>query len=80
MMTASQAQAAPVRRAAVIFVFVTVMLDMLALGIVIPVLPKLVESFLGGDTSRAAEYFGVFATAWARLSLPPISDSGSTMC
>jgi MFS transporter, DHA1 family, tetracycline resistance protein len=33
------------RRAAFIFVFITVLLDMLALGIVVPVLPKLVVDF-----------------------------------
>ncbi|MBL8670265.1 MAG: TCR/Tet family MFS transporter [Alphaproteobacteria bacterium] len=49
------------------FVFVTVMLDMLALGIVIPVLPKLIESFLGGDTARAAEVSGLFGTAWSAM-------------
>ena len=55
------------RRAAVAFIFVTVALDMLALGMVIPVLPKLVESFVGGDTGRASEIFGLFATAWALM-------------
>src|ERR1700730_14405913 len=57
------------RRAAVGFIFVTVALDMLALGMVIPVLPKLVESFLGGDTGRASEIFGLFATAWALMQV-----------
>jgi DHA1 family tetracycline resistance protein-like MFS transporter len=33
-------------KAAVIFIFVTVVLDMLALGLVAPVLPKLVLGFL----------------------------------
>jgi DHA1 family tetracycline resistance protein-like MFS transporter len=56
--------AAP-RRAAFVFVFLTVLLDMLALGIVVPVLPKLVVDFLGGDTARGAEMFGLFATVWA---------------
>jgi MFS transporter, DHA1 family, tetracycline resistance protein len=55
------------RRAALAFIFVTVCLDMLALGMIIPVLPKLVERFMGGDTARAAEVFGVFATAWAMM-------------
>ena len=36
------------RPAAVIFIFVTVVLDVLALGIIIPVLPKLVETFSRG--------------------------------
>ncbi len=55
------------RRAAVAFIFVTVVLDVLALGVVIPVLPKLVEGFLGGDTARAAEIFGLFGTVWALM-------------
>ena len=60
--------AGPGRRpAAVIFIFITVVLDMLALGMVIPVLPILVENFLGGDTARASEVFGLFATAWAAM-------------
>ena len=40
------------RRAALAFIFVTVVLDMLALGMVVPVLPRLIEDFLGGDTAR----------------------------
>jgi MFS transporter, DHA1 family, tetracycline resistance protein len=55
------------RSAAVVFIFVTVVLDVLALGIIIPVLPKLVEQFLGGDTARAAEMFGLFGTVWALM-------------
>ncbi len=56
-------------------------LDMLSLGMIIPVLPKLVENFLGGDTARAAEIFGVFGTAWALMQffvsplLGALSDS-----
>src|SRR3982074_2190728 len=55
------------RQAAFAFVFVTVLLDMLALGMVIPVLPRLVESFLGGDTARAAQVVGLFGTVWALM-------------
>jgi DHA1 family tetracycline resistance protein-like MFS transporter len=55
------------RRAAVIFIFITVVLDILALGIIIPVLPMLVESFLGGDTARAATMYGLFGTVWALM-------------
>ena len=54
------------RSAAVSFIFITIMLDMLALGMIIPVLPKLIESFTGG-TAQAAEIFGVFGTAWALM-------------
>ena len=55
------------RRAAVAFVFVTVLLDMLALGIIIPVLPKLVVDFVGGDAAEGARIYGLFGTAWALM-------------
>jgi DHA1 family tetracycline resistance protein-like MFS transporter len=55
------------RRAALAFIFVTVVLDMLALGMIVPVLPKLVESFLAGDTARAARVYGLFGTVWALM-------------
>lgn len=57
------------RRAAVVFIFITVMLDMLALGMIIPVLPLLIETFRGGDTASAARTVGVFATSWAAVQL-----------
>ena len=55
------------RRAAVSFVFLTVVLDMIALGVMVPVLPKLIEQFYGGDTARAAETYGWFNTVWAAM-------------
>jgi DHA1 family tetracycline resistance protein-like MFS transporter len=65
-MTAQLPSPAP-RRAAFIFLFITVLLDMLALGIVVPVLPKLVVDFLSGDTARGAEIYGVFGSVWALM-------------
>src|ERR1043166_3918238 len=55
------------RKAAVVFIFITVTLDMLALGLIMPVLPKLVLNFLGGDTPNAAKMFGIFGTVWALM-------------
>ncbi len=55
------------RRAALAFVFITVLLDMMALGIIIPVLPKLVVAFSGGDAARGAEVYGLFGTVWALM-------------
>jgi MFS transporter, DHA1 family, tetracycline resistance protein len=57
----------PPRRAAILFILVTVLLDMLSFGIVIPVLPKLVEEFLSGDTAKAAVIYGLMGTAWALM-------------
>ena len=53
------------RRGAVAFIFVTILLDMFALGLILPILPKLVESFVDNDTANAARIFGLFGTAWA---------------
>src|SRR3954454_304166 len=55
------------RKAAVTFLFITVMLDMLALGLIMPVLPKLVLNFLGGDAPNAAKVFGIFGTVFALM-------------
>jgi len=43
------------------------MLDMLALGMIIPVLPLLIEQFEGGDTASAARMIGVFGMLWASM-------------
>jgi MFS transporter, DHA1 family, tetracycline resistance protein len=55
------------RRAALAFIFVTVLLDMLAIGLIAPVLAPLVVSFLGGDTARAAEIYGAAFTLFAAM-------------
>src|ERR1700732_2248751 len=54
-------------RAAFAFIFVTVLLDMLALGVIIPVLPKLIIRFEQGDMAMAATQTGVFAFVWAAM-------------
>ena len=53
------------RRAAAAFIFVTITLDMLAMGMIAPVLPQLITSFMGGNTASGAEMFGIFGTVWA---------------
>ena len=55
------------RRAAVIFIFITVVIDVLGFGLVIPVLPLLVKQFMSGDPAKGAEMFGVFGTVWALM-------------
>ncbi len=53
------------RQAALAFILVTVTLDMLAFGIVIPVLPKLILDFTGGSSTATAWWQGVFGTLFA---------------
>lgn len=48
-----------------IFIFVTVLIDILAFGIIIPVLPHLIEQMTGGTVSNAAWWVGIFGTVFA---------------
>jgi DHA1 family tetracycline resistance protein-like MFS transporter len=65
------------RKAALAFIFITVMLDTLAIGCVIPVFPRLIESFLNGDTSRASLFMGFFGTVWALMQFLSMPILGS---
>ena len=55
------------RKAAVLFIFATALMDVISLGIMIPVLPNLVKQFAGGDTALAAQYTIVFAMTWGLM-------------
>jgi MFS transporter, DHA1 family, tetracycline resistance protein len=55
------------RNAALGFIFITVLLDMLSFGVIAPLLPKLISDFLHGNTARASEYIGLFTTTWALM-------------
>ena len=55
------------RRAALVFIFFVVLIDVLAFGLIIPVLPKLIEQFAGGDTAHAAYWVGAFGTIFAAI-------------
>ncbi len=57
------------RRAAVGFVFAVAVMDILAMGIVIPVLPQLVKQFNHGNTARRRAIFrGVRPDLWGDAS------------
>jgi DHA1 family tetracycline resistance protein-like MFS transporter len=53
------------RRGSTTFVFVTVLLDTLGVGLIIPVGPRLVASFLGDDLGAAARTFGVLLALYS---------------
>jgi DHA1 family tetracycline resistance protein-like MFS transporter len=61
------AEQAKSRPAGTAFVLVTVLLDTLGLGLLIPVVPRLVASFLGGDLGAASHYFGVLVSLYAAM-------------
>lgn len=53
-------------RAALAFIFVTAVLDIVAMGVIIPVLPGLIEDFVGSN-ARAGVINGVFVALWAGM-------------
>ncbi|MCR6664070.1 MAG: TCR/Tet family MFS transporter [Luteimonas sp.] len=54
------------RKAALAFIFLVVLIDVLAFGLIIPVLPHLVEEFTG-SASGAALWIGIFGTVFAAI-------------
>jgi DHA1 family tetracycline resistance protein-like MFS transporter len=64
---AGNAAAEGPRRGSVAFIFVTVALDTLGIGLIIPVAPRLVTSFLGGDLSSAASKFGLLFILYSTM-------------
>lgn len=55
------------RRAAATFIFLTVTMDMLALGMIAPVLPRLISGFMNGNAVNAAQMLGIFGTVFAGI-------------
>ena len=63
---ASPPQTAPAgRRAAFSFIFFTIVLDVLAMGVIIPVMPKLIEGFMQGQQADAVRMGSMLALIWA---------------
>ncbi len=52
---------------ALTFIFITVLIDVIGLGIIIPVLPKLIEELTGEGLSEAARYGGLLTFAYAAM-------------
>lgn len=53
------------KKAAVGFIFITLMIDVTGLGLIIPVMPKLIEQLIGSDISHAARYGGWLMLTYA---------------
>ena len=48
-----------------IFILITVFIDMLGIGIIIPILPELIREFVGGSSALAGRWYGVLAATYA---------------
>ena len=55
------------KKAAIAFILVIVVLDVLSLGLVIPVLAKLIKKLVDDDEVLASWYIGLFGTIWALM-------------
>src|SRR6478609_4936143 len=53
------------RSPALIFIFITLLIDITGLGIIIPVMPKLIEDLTGSTLSEAATFGGWLIAAYA---------------
>jgi MFS transporter, DHA1 family, tetracycline resistance protein len=53
------------KQAAIGFIFITLLIDITGWGIIIPVIPKLIEELIHGDISEAAKYGGWLTFAYA---------------
>ena len=62
------------RKAALGFIFITVLIDVIGFGIIIPVIPKLIAELTGGSISEAAKYGGwlMFAFSIMQFIFAPI--------
>jgi DHA1 family tetracycline resistance protein-like MFS transporter len=52
---------------AIAFIFVTLVIDILGIGLIIPILPKLVQEFRGGSVSAASQTFGWLAALYSLM-------------
>lgn len=62
------------KEAALGFIFITLLIDITGWGIIIPVMPKLIEELIHGDVSLAAKYGGwlTFAYAFMQFLCAPV--------
>ena len=62
------------KQAAIGFIFITMLLDVIGWGIIIPVIPKLIKELINADVSEAAKYGGwlTFAYAFTQFVFAPI--------
>ncbi len=62
------------RKAAIGFIFITLLLDVTGLGLIIPVFPKLIQELIHGDISQASQWGGwlTFAYAFMQFVFAPV--------
>lgn len=55
------------KRLPIIFIMITVMLDAMGIGLIMPVMPNLLQEVGGGTLASAAVWGGILATSFAMM-------------
>ena len=63
----SSAPAPSARQPALLFIFITLFLDVLGIGLIVPILPKLVETLQGGSVAAASHTYGLLAALYGLM-------------
>lgn len=53
------------RNPGILFIFITLVIDVLGIGLIIPILPSLLQEFANGDISLASRYSGILMASYA---------------
>ena len=52
---------------AIVFIFITVMINMIGFGIIMPVMPQLIMTVTGEDLAHAAQWGGLLSLVYALM-------------
>jgi DHA1 family tetracycline resistance protein-like MFS transporter len=55
------------RQPGLLFIFITLFLDILGIGLIVPLLPELVSRFFGGSVSSGSHYYGVLLVSYSLM-------------
>ena len=61
------ANGARTRQAGMVFILVTLFIDILGIGIIVPILPELIKELLDVDFTQASLYYGVIISTYATM-------------
>lgn len=65
--TSQSVDVAPPRRGALIFIFITVLINMIGFGVIMPVMPQLIMDVTGEDLAHAAQWGGYLTFVYALM-------------
>lgn len=55
------------RQAAIPFILITILIDVLGIGLIVPILPELIVQMSGGETSAGSSIYGIFIAVYAAM-------------